>query len=85
MANSKVQFIETTSAKLDSLPITDGRFTFTTDTKRLYRDTGSTRTCVNDNTVPIAFSASASAFYITVNSGNVDVTISNEDTLNISF
>ena len=85
MANSKVQFIETTSAKLDSLPITDGRFTFTTDTKRLYRDTGSTRICVNDNIVPIAFSATASAFYITVNSGNVDVTISNEDTLNISF
>lgn len=38
-----VQYIETTSAKLKSLPLVDGRFTFVTDTGAFYRDTASER------------------------------------------
>lgn len=38
-----VSFIETTSAKLKSLPLVNGRFTFVTDTGALYRDTSAER------------------------------------------
>lgn len=38
-----VKFIETTSAKLKSLPLVDGRFTFVTDTGAFYRDTSAER------------------------------------------
>jgi len=44
---TKVQFAETTSAKLSSLPVVEGRFTFVTDTKLLYRDTATEHICVS--------------------------------------
>lgn len=42
-----VQFIDTTSAKLDSLSIVEGRFTFTTDTNLLYLDYGGIRVLIS--------------------------------------
>lgn len=38
MANPNVKFIETSSSKLSSLPITEGTLIYTTDTFQLYRD-----------------------------------------------
>lgn len=49
MANSIVNFIETTSTKIDSLPITEGQFVFTTDTNLFYRDTATKRVLIGGN------------------------------------
>lgn len=43
----QVQFIQTTAAKLSSLPIVEGRFTFVTDAELLYRDTATKHVCVS--------------------------------------
>ena len=51
---AKVGFIETTSAKLKSLPLVNGRFTFVTDTGALYRDTASARNLVSGDMVVFA-------------------------------
>ncbi len=46
-----VNFIETTSAKLESLPLVDGRFTFVTDTGALYRDTSTKRVLLSGSDI----------------------------------
>lgn len=46
-----VKFIETTSAKLKSLPLKDGRFTFVTDTGALYRDTSEERVLLSGDII----------------------------------
>lgn len=43
MANSNVKFVETSSSKLSSLPITEGMLIYTTDTFQLYRDDATER------------------------------------------
>jgi hypothetical protein len=46
-----VKFVETTSAKLSSLPIVNGRFTFVTDTGALYRDTATSRVLLSGDMI----------------------------------
>lgn len=47
MGAKLVKFIEATSTELDNTPLDDGTFFFTTDTKKLYRDTNSERVLIS--------------------------------------
>lgn len=69
----KVNFIETTSAKLSSLSYSDGRFVYTTDTQLLYRDTSSERVLISAE--PITFSIDDDTL---VGSSNVSCTFEDE-------
>lgn len=75
---SLVSFIETTSDKLSSLAYQDGRFVFTTDTRRLYRDTSDDRALISAE--PVTFSIEDED--VLVGSSNVSVTYE-DDTITI--
>lgn len=61
---AKVDFLETTSAKLASLPKVNGRFVFTTDTKILYRET-STERCQVSQSINISYDSANNQLNIT--------------------
>lgn len=64
MAN--VRFLETTSAKLASLPCVDGRFIFVTDRGLLYRDTDSAHVLVSGPPILMQITDNASDYYQTL-------------------
>lgn len=51
---TSVKFLETTSAKLASLPYVNGRFIFVTDKGLLYRDTKSAHVLVSGSSVSMS-------------------------------
>lgn len=64
MAN--VRFLETTSAKLASLPCVDGRFIFVTDRGLLYRDTDSAHVLVSGPPILMQITDNVSDYYQTL-------------------
>ena len=64
MAN--VKFLETTSAKLNSLPCVNGRFIFVTDRGLLYRDTDSAHVLVSGSPVLMQITDNIDNYYQTL-------------------
>lgn len=76
-----VNFIETTSAKLKSLPLVNGRFTFVTDTGALYRDKPTERVLlsgsdiimyINESTLNIVSSGTRVNIFVDSNGSNLN-------------
>lgn len=85
--SAQVQFIETTSAKLGTLPIVEGRFTFTKDTKLLYRDTATERICVSGGSASTAITEVNGVMYINNTSTTLKISVggTNNNSLIFSF
>jgi hypothetical protein len=84
--SAQVKFIETTSAKLGTLPIVEGRFTFTTDTKLLYRDTKTEHVCVSGSTdSATAITEVDGTMYITNTSSSFKVSVGGTNNNSLIF
>lgn len=70
MAN--VKFLETTSAKLASLPYVNGRFIFVTDKGLLYRDTSSAHILVSGPPILMQITDNENNYYQTLTMRTTD-------------
>lgn len=86
---ASVKFLETTSAKLASLPCVNGRFIFVTDKGLLYRDTDSAHILVSGPPILMLVTDHENDYYQTLAMRTTDsymnVTVKNGAVLEFSF
>lgn len=73
------RFLEVTSDQLESLPLQDGRFVYTTDTKLLYRETSTERVLLSGTDMFISVDKDKAVW--TINAANNRVKVTANDTL----
>lgn len=69
---ASVKFLETTSAKLASLPCVNGRFIFVTDKGLLYRDTDSAHILVSGPPILMQITDNENGYYQTLTMRTTD-------------
>lgn len=69
---ASVKFLETTSAKLASLPCVNGRFIFVTDKGLLYRDTNSAHILVSGPPILMQITDNENDYYQTLTMRTTD-------------
>ena len=74
-----VSFLEVTSDQLESLPLKDGRFIYTTDTKLLYRESPTERVLLSGTDMFISVDKDQAVW--TIVSANNRVKVSADDEL----